>query len=60
MLQWLRANGCPWDARVYEYAAQDGHEAMLQWARANGCPEWPGRETPRSNADYIEDEEFLD
>ena len=38
MLQWLRANGCPWDAHACYYAAQGGHLAVLQWAVANGCP----------------------
>ena len=38
MLQWLRANGCPWDKNVCNSAASDGNLEMLQWARANGCP----------------------
>jgi hypothetical protein len=39
VLQWLRDNGCPWDWRVCDVAAENGHEAVLHWARANGCPE---------------------
>jgi hypothetical protein len=38
VLQWLRANGCPWDESTCEEAAGGGHLAMLQWANANGCP----------------------
>ena len=38
VLQWLRANGCPWDGWTCKYAAEGGHLEVLQWARANGCP----------------------
>ena len=38
MLEWARANGCPWDANTCAYAAKGGHLEMLKWARANGCP----------------------
>jgi hypothetical protein len=39
-LQWLRANGCPWDGHaICDAAAKIGHLEMLQWARANGS-EW--------------------
>ena len=38
LLQWARANGCPWDAWTCAYAAQGGHLTVLQWSRANGCP----------------------
>ena len=38
LLQWARANECPWDEETCAYAAQGGHLAVLQWARANGCP----------------------
>ena len=37
MLQWLRANGCDWNAGTCYGAAKGGHLAMLQWARTNGC-----------------------
>jgi hypothetical protein len=37
VLQWLRANGCPWDENTCSQAAWVGHLAVLQWARANGC-----------------------
>ena len=38
MLQWARANGCPWDKWTCEGAARGGYLDVLQWARANGCP----------------------
>ena len=37
MLQWLRANGCPWNQWTCLWAAGGGHLEVLQWARANGC-----------------------
>jgi hypothetical protein len=42
VLQWARANGCPWDWRTCATAAYNGHLEVLQWARVNGCPwnEW--------------------
>ena len=38
VLQWARANGCPWDRWTCTAAAKGGHLEVLQWARANGCP----------------------
>jgi hypothetical protein len=38
ILQWARANGCPWTERTCTAAADQGRLAVLQWARANGCP----------------------
>jgi len=38
VLQWARANGCPWDKRTCHAAAEVGHLEVLQWACANGCP----------------------
>ncbi len=38
MLQWLRANGCHWNAYTCSWAALGGHLEVLQWARTNGCP----------------------
>ena len=38
MLQWARANGCPWDANTCYVAADSGHLEVLQLARVNGCP----------------------
>ena len=37
VLQWARANGCPWDERTCISAAEGGHLHILQWARANDC-----------------------
>ena len=38
VLQWLHANGCPWNADTCAWAAKGGHLEVLQWARENGCP----------------------
>ena len=38
MLQWARAQGCPWDYDTCSYAAGNGRLTVLQWARAQGCP----------------------
>jgi hypothetical protein len=43
LLQWARANGCPWDKSTCAQAARGGHLDVLQWAFTNGCP-W-GEET---------------
>ena len=42
MLQWARANGCPWDEWTCWFAAKGGQLEVLQWAHANGCP-WDHR-----------------
>jgi hypothetical protein len=42
MLQWLRANRCPWDEETCALAAEGGQPAVLRWAHANGCP-WDHR-----------------
>ena len=38
LVQWLRANGCPWDYVTCAYAVDKGHVETLRWARENGCP----------------------
>jgi hypothetical protein len=38
VLQWARANSCPWDEEICKCAAKGGHLDVLLWARANGCP----------------------
>ena len=38
VMQWARANGCPWGGNTCAAAALNGHLSVLQWARANGCP----------------------
>jgi hypothetical protein len=42
MLQWLRANSCPWGEWTCTRAANGGLLEVLWWSRANGCPwdEW--------------------
>ena len=42
LLQWARANGCPWNEITSAYVAKYGHLNVLQWARVNGCP-WDTR-----------------
>ena len=39
LVQWLRAEGCPWDYFICFVAVQQGHVEVLRWARENGC-EW--------------------
>ena len=36
VLQWARANGCPWDNHTCRMAANGGHLNMMPWLRANG------------------------
>ena len=38
VLQWARANGCPWDEWTCHNAAAGGHLEVLRWAHANECP----------------------
>ena len=37
VLQWARANGCPWNWRTCACAASGGHLEVLQWMRVKGC-----------------------
>lgn len=37
VLQWLRAQGCPWDYETNCAAATSGRLDALRWAVANGC-----------------------
>ena len=39
VLQWLRAQGCPWDTWTCRTARCQGHVDVLEWCRANGAPE---------------------
>ena len=41
-LQWLRANGAPWDAQTCAHVAGGGHLHVLQRLREEGCP-WDAR-----------------
>ena len=43
LLQWLRANGCPWDRDVCASAAKGGHLEILKWARENGARWYKGK-----------------
>jgi hypothetical protein len=38
VLQWARANGCPWSKETCTYAAEAGQFEVLKWLRSNGCP----------------------
>jgi len=38
VLQWARANGCPWDKETCKKAEEGGHLEVLRWARENGAP----------------------
>ena len=38
ILQWLRSEGCPWDASACDKAARGGHLEILKWLRSKGCP----------------------
>ena len=38
VLQWDRAQGCPWDSDTCAYAEENGLLEVLQWAVNNGCP----------------------
>ena len=40
LVQWLRGEGCPWDAETCFYAVEGGHVEVLRLARENGCPWW--------------------
>ena len=37
VMQWARANGCPWGAKTCMYAAEAGHLHVLQYCRENNC-----------------------
>jgi hypothetical protein len=38
VLQWLRANGCPWNRQTLIEAKLSRHLELFNWAIANGCP----------------------
>tara|TARA_B110000459_G_scaffold40324_1_gene43613 strand:- start:565 stop:1248 length:684 start_codon:yes stop_codon:yes gene_type:complete len=38
VLQWLHANGCPWNKWTCAAAVAYGHVKVLQWASGNECP----------------------
>jgi hypothetical protein len=43
VVQWLRAEGCPWSRQMCGKAVEGGHLEVLQWVRERGCP-WEGEE----------------
>ena len=49
-LQWLRAEGCPWNKHTCRHAAEQGHVEVLRWARENGCP-WNAATRDRAAAE---------
>ena len=38
VLQWARAQGCPWDENTCSSAGENGLLAILEWAQVQGCP----------------------
>ncbi|WBR14844.1 Ankyrin repeat protein [Pandoravirus kuranda] len=38
VLEWLRANGWPWDGTTCSFAARRGRIDVIRWARSRGCP----------------------
>ena len=38
LVQWLWAEGCPWDHLTCHQAVDYGHVEVLRWLRENGCP----------------------
>jgi len=38
ILEWARAQGCPWGPSTCTYAAGSGNLETLQWLRERGCP----------------------
>lgn len=38
VLEYARAQGCPWDAWTFALAAERGHLEVLIWAAEHGCP----------------------
>jgi hypothetical protein len=39
VLQWVRANGCPWDVDTIARAREYGHDDVVIWAKTNGAPD---------------------
>jgi hypothetical protein len=38
VLEWARANGCPWSYMTCSHAAEAGQLEVLQWARTMAAP----------------------
>ena len=56
ILQWLRAEGCPWNGGTCYYMVDQGHAEVLRWARENGAP-WDAATRDRAAAElgYTDD-----
>jgi len=37
VLQWARAQGCPWDRQVADYAVEWNRDEVMEWSLHNGC-----------------------
>jgi hypothetical protein len=59
VLQWARANGCPWNEFTTSAALYGGHLEVLQWARANGCPWTASTRKTAVDLGYIESDRSL-
>jgi hypothetical protein len=42
VLQWLRANGCPWILETYELAEAGEHYEAMAWMIQNGIQDLDG------------------
>jgi hypothetical protein len=38
ILEWLKGEGCPWDASAFSMAAKAGNLNVLKWLKEEGCP----------------------
>lgn len=52
VLQWARANNCPWDEDTCTKAAAGGHLGVLQWVGTSGCSSGRGRMTARGTNNH--------
>ena len=53
VLRWLRSEGCPWDERTWEYAADS---TTREWLKENGYPQ----NLIDANDDEYNDDEYSD
>jgi hypothetical protein len=51
VLQWARANGCPWNKYTIVRVCQYGHDDVVIWAKANGAPELPDDSDDSNDSD---------
>ena len=57
LVQWLRAEGCPWNWRTCSEAVDQGRVEMLRWVRENGCP-WSAEDRDRAAAELEYRDDF--